>query len=60
MSRLTSAAVPSGDGVSFAGATVNKFIGATPGQNIMFRLVSHGGQAGTRAQTTTLTARLVI
>ena len=56
---LTSAATPAGDGTSLAVATANKFTGATPGQNVTFTLVSHGGQAGTRAQTNTLTARLV-
>ena len=56
---LTSAATPAGDGTSLAVATANKFTGATPGQNVTFTLVSHGGQAGTRAQTNTLTVRLV-
>ena len=56
---LTSAATPAADGTSLAVATANKFTGATPGQNVTFTLVSHGGQAGTRAQTTPITARLV-
>ena len=50
---------PAADGTSLAVATANKFTGATSGQNVTFTLVSHGGQAGTRAQTTTLTVRLV-
>jgi hypothetical protein len=56
---LTSAATPAADGTSLAVATANKFTGATSGQNVTFTLVSHGGQAGTRAQTNTLTVRLV-
>ena len=56
---LTSAATPSADGTSLAVATANKFVGATPNQNITFTLVSHGGQSGTRAQTTTIRVRLV-
>ena len=56
---LTSSATPSADGTTLAVATANKFVGATPNQNVTFTLVSHGGQAGTRAQTTTITARLV-
>ena len=56
---LTSAATPSADGASLEVATANKFVGATPNQNVTFTLVSHGGQAGTRAQTTTITACLV-
>ena len=56
---LTSTATPAADGTSLAVATSNKFTGATSGQNVTFTLVSHGGQAGTRAQTTTLTVRLV-
>ena len=56
---LTSSAPPSADGTTLAVATANKFVGATPNQDVTFTLVSHGGQAGTRAQTTTITARLV-
>ena len=56
---LTADATPSADGTSIALATANKFVGATPNQNVTFTLVSHGGQAGTRAQTNTVTTRLV-
>ena len=59
--RNTSAAIDLGDDVNDPfWAWLGEQVEFTEEHDrITFKLVSHGGQAGTRAQTTTLTARLV-